>query len=124
MIEVKNLKKSFGDKEVLKGIDTVFESGKTSLIIGSSGAGKTVFFKCLLGLFEPTSGEIIFEGLKNNNKKADADRERREQIGTVFQYSALFDFLSVEQNVQFPLDMFTKMSTSEKKIAYTKPSRE
>lgn len=115
MIEVKNLKKSFGDKEVLKGIDTVFESGKTSLIIGSSGAGKTVFFKCLLGLFEPTSGEIIFEGLKNNSKKADADRERREQIGTVFQYSALFDFLSVEQNVQFPLDMFTKMSTSEKK---------
>lgn len=113
MIEVKNLKKSFEGKEVLKGISAKFEKGKTSLIIGASGAGKTVFFKCLLGLIQPTSGEIIFE-FDNTEKKSNKERERKERVGTVFQYSALFDFLTVAENVRFPLDMFTKMPNSEK----------
>ncbi|MGI9525877.1 MAG: ABC transporter ATP-binding protein [Weeksellaceae bacterium] len=114
MIEVKNLKKSFGDTEVLKGISTDFEKGKTSLVIGSSGAGKTVFFKCLLGIFKPTSGEIIYDGDRSSEDNKESIQERRKNIGTVFQYSALFDFMTVEENVMFPLEMFSKMSNSEK----------
>ncbi|MGQ2117451.1 ABC transporter ATP-binding protein [Ornithobacterium rhinotracheale] len=113
MIEVKNLKKSFGDKEVLKGISTTFEKGKTSLIIGASGAGKTVFFKCILGLFEPTSGEIIYEDISTKNITSKQRHERRKHIGTVFQYSALFDFMTVEENVRFPLEMYTDLSLKE-----------
>lgn len=113
MIEVKNLKKNFGEKEVLKGISSTFEKGKTSLIIGSSGAGKTVFFKCLLGLFEPTEGEIIYEDLSTKNMSSKQRHDIRKQVGTVFQYSALFDFMTVEQNVRFPLEMYTKLSMKE-----------
>ncbi|MDG4945492.1 ATP-binding cassette domain-containing protein [Weeksellaceae bacterium KMM 9713] len=113
MIEVNNLEKSFDDVQVLKGISTTFEEGKTSLIIGSSGAGKTVFFKCLLGLFEPTGGEIIYDGDNSANDTKESKQERRKNIGTVFQYSALLDFLTVEENVMFPLEMFSDLSRSE-----------
>lgn len=113
MIEVNNLEKSFDDVQVLKGISTTFEEGKTSLIIGSSGAGKTVFFKCLLGLFEPTNGEIIYDGDNSANDTKESKQERRKNIGTVFQYSALLDFLTVEENVMFPLEMFSDLSRSE-----------
>lgn len=113
MIEVNNLEKSFDDVQVLKGISTTFEEGKTSLIIGSSGAGKTVFFKCLLGLYEPTSGEIIYDGDNSANDTKESKQERRKNIGTVFQYSALLDFLTVEENVMFPLEMFSDLSRSE-----------
>lgn len=113
MIEVVDLKKSFGNKEILKGISTTFEPGKTSLIIGSSGAGKTVMLKCLLGLFSPSSGEIKYEGISTKDDNSKARNDRRTQIGTVFQYSALFDFMSVEENVRFPLEMFANLSKEE-----------
>lgn len=114
MIEVNNLKKSFEDKEVLKGITTKFHKGQTNLVIGSSGAGKTIFFKCLLGIFEPTSGDIIYEGEKISEDTKSRKQNRRKEMGTVFQYSALFDFMTVEENVMFPLEMFSDMSNSEK----------
>lgn len=113
MIEVKNLKKNFGEKEVLKGISTNFEKGKTSLIIGASGAGKTVLFKCLLGLFLPSDGEIIYENLSTKSLSSNEKHEMQKQVGTVFQYSALFDFMTVEENVRFPLEMYTKLSMNE-----------
>src|SRR5690606_14601659 len=113
MIEVKNLQKSFDDVPVLKGISTTFEKGKTSLIIGSSGAGKTVFFKCLLGIYDITGGEIIYDGDHSSEDTKESIQERRKTIGTVFQYSALLDFLTVEENVRFPLEMFSDMPMSE-----------
>ncbi|MDO5655011.1 MAG: ATP-binding cassette domain-containing protein [Flavobacteriaceae bacterium] len=113
MIEVIDIRKSFGDNEVIKGVSANFENGKTSLVIGASGAGKTVFFKCLLGIYEPTSGEIIYDGDKSSEDTKEEKQERRKNIGTVFQYSALLDFLTVEENVRFPLEMFTKMPMSE-----------
>lgn len=113
MIEVKNLQKSFDDVPVLKGISTTFEKGKTSLIIGSSGAGKTVFFKCLLGIYDITGGEIIYDGDRSSEDTTESIQERRKTIGTVFQYSALLDFLTVEENVRFPLEMFSDMPMSE-----------
>ena len=113
MIEVKNLHKSFGETKVLKGISTVFESGKTNLIIGQSGSGKTVLLKCLLGLFNYEKGSIsydekLFLSLSDNEK-----RTLRSQIGMVFQGGALFDSLTIAENVMFPLRMFTKQSRSE-----------
>lgn len=114
MIEVKNIKKSFDKTEVLKGISAQFLEGQTSLVIGASGAGKTVFFKCLLGIFEPTEGSISFHGTSTKNDTEQTRQERRKNIGTVFQHSALFDFMTVEENVRFPLDMFTTMPMSEK----------
>lgn len=115
MIQVENLYKSFGDIDVLKNISTVFEKGKTNLIIGQSGSGKTVFLKCLLGLFDPTSGDILFDG-KSILKFNDRERQRlRGEIGTVFQGSALFDSMTVQQNVRFPLDMFTTLSEKIKR---------
>ncbi len=115
MIEVKNLNKSFGDVHVLKGISTVFEQGKTNLIIGQSGSGKTVFLKCLLGLFEYEEGSIAYDGKIFSKLTEDEKRNMRAQIGMVFQGSALFDSMTIEQNVMFPLRMFTKMSKSEMK---------
>lgn len=114
MIEVKNLRKSFGEKVVLEDVSTVMQPGKTNLIIGTSGSGKTVFMKCLVGLMRPDSGAIIYEGqdlmaIDDKNLK-----EIRTQIGMLFQGSALFDSMTVEQNIQFPLDMFTKKSRREK----------
>ena len=113
MIKVDTLHKSFDGTEVLKGISTAFESGKTNLIIGQSGSGKTVFLKCLLGLFEYEKGSIayndnIFSNLSDNEK-----RTLRSQIGMVFQGGALFDSLSIAENIMFPLRMFTKQSRSE-----------
>jgi phospholipid/cholesterol/gamma-HCH transport system ATP-binding protein len=114
MIELKNVSKAFGEKEILKNISATMETGKTNLIIGTSGSGKTVLQKCMVGLFEVDSGDIIFDG-KNFTNMAEEDRkELRQQIGMLFQGSALFDSMTVEQNVKFPLDMFTKWSNQKK----------
>jgi phospholipid/cholesterol/gamma-HCH transport system ATP-binding protein len=113
MIEVENLHKSFGNAHVLKGITTTFEKGKTNLIIGQSGSGKTVFLKCLLGLFNYEEGSISYEGRIFSKLTEDDKRNLRAEIGMVFQGSALFDSMTIEQNVMFPLQMFTKMSKSE-----------
>ncbi|WP_035334478.1 ABC transporter ATP-binding protein [Dokdonia sp. PRO95] len=114
MIEVKEIRKSFGDNEVLKGFSTKFESGKTNLIIGTSGSGKTVFLKTMLGLFKPDSGQIIYDGNPYSQLDDEHQRELREQIGMVFQGSALFDSMTVEENIAFPLKMFTKMKKKER----------
>jgi phospholipid/cholesterol/gamma-HCH transport system ATP-binding protein len=110
MIEVKDLHKGFGDVEVLKGINATFDAGKTNLIIGQSGSGKTVFLKSLIGLYKPEKGEILFDGKSNANFDEDEKRLWRQEIGMVFQGSALFDSQTVEDNVMFPLKMFTKKS--------------
>jgi phospholipid/cholesterol/gamma-HCH transport system ATP-binding protein len=107
MIEVKDLKKGFDGKAVINGVSAVFETGKCNLIIGSSGSGKTVLMKCLVGLFEPDSGDISYGG-KDFTSMDENDRKiLRQQIGMLFQGSALFDSMTVEQNIMFPLDMFT-----------------
>lgn len=113
MITVKNIVKSFGDVTVLKGVSTTFETGKTNLIIGQSGSGKTVLLKSLLGIHSPDSGTIDFDGRIYANLSADEKRELRTEIGMVFQGSALFDSMTVAQNVAFPLKMFTKKNSSE-----------
>lgn len=113
MIEVNNLHKSFGDTHVLKGISTSFEKGKTNLIIGQSGSGKTVFIKCLLGLITPEEGTISYDGKIYSELSTDQKRDLRQEMGMVFQGSALFDSMTVAGNVMFPLDMFTKKSLSE-----------
>ena len=107
MIEVKNLCKSFGEKEVLKDISTVFDSGKTNLIIGQSGSGKTVLVKNLVGLLEPTSGDVLYDG---RNFMAMDKKEKimlRREMGMIFQSAALFDSMTVLDNVMFPLNMFS-----------------
>jgi len=113
MIEVKNLHKSFGDAHILKGISTTFEKGKTNLIIGQSGSGKTVFLKCLLGLFDYEDGSIAYDGKIFSQLSEDDKRDLRAEIGMVFQGSALFDSMTIAENVMFPLQMFTKQSKSE-----------
>ncbi len=113
MIEVKGLHKSFGDAHILKGITTSFEKGKTNLIIGQSGSGKTVFLKCLLGLFEYEEGSISYDGKIFSQLSPNERRELRADIGMVFQGSALFDSMTIAENVMFPLRMFTKQSKSE-----------
>ncbi len=113
MIAVKNLHKSFNGVEVLKGIDATFERGKTNLIIGQSGSGKTVFLKCLLGLFNYEAGSIAYDGKIFAQLSEDEKRNLRAEIGMVFQGSALFDSMSIVENVMFPLRMFTKHSKSE-----------
>ena len=113
MIEVKNLEKTFGDQKVLKGITTTFEAGKTNLIIGQSGSGKTVFLKSLLGIHTPETGTIAFNGRIYSNLTNDEKRELRTEIGMVFQGSALFDSMTVEENIGFPLTMFTKKTPQE-----------
>lgn len=113
MIEVKDLHKSFGDAHILKGISTTFDKGKTNLIIGQSGSGKTVFLKCLLGLFEYEEGSISYDGKIFSNLSTDEKTELRSEIGMVFQGSALFDSMTIAENVMFPLRMFTKQSKSE-----------
>lgn len=114
MIEIKNLYKSFDNDEVLKNVSVVFEKGKTNLIIGRSGSGKTVLVKCTLGLFEIDSGEIWYDD-RNFTLIGQKERKKmRKEIGMVFQGGALFDSISVEGNVRFPLDMFTRMSIKEK----------
>jgi len=113
MIEVKNIHKSFGKAHVLKGISATFEKGKTSLIIGQSGSGKTVFIKCMLGLHKPEDGDICYDGKNYNDMSIDERRDLRKEIGMVFQGSALFDSSTVEENVMFPLKMFTNKSKTE-----------
>ena len=113
MITVTDIEKSFGDSKVLKGISAVFETGKTNLIIGQSGSGKTVLLKCLLGIFTPEVGTISFDGRIYSDLSNDEKRELRTEIGMVFQGSALFDSMTVAENVGFPLRMFTKKNKSE-----------
>jgi phospholipid/cholesterol/gamma-HCH transport system ATP-binding protein len=108
MIEVNNIEKAFGEAKVLKGISTTFDTGKTNLIIGRSGSGKTVMLKTLLGIHTPDSGTISFDGRIYSDLTPDEKRALRTEIGMVFQGSALFDSMNVEDNVAFPLKMFTK----------------
>lgn len=110
MIKLVELRKSFEDKEVLKGINTTFEAGKTNLIIGQSGSGKTVLMKCIVGLFEPTSGHIYYHGRDFMAMKKKERMLLRREMGMIFQNAALFDSLSVLENVMFPLDMFSEES--------------
>jgi phospholipid/cholesterol/gamma-HCH transport system ATP-binding protein len=107
MIEITDLYKEFDGTPVLKGINASFEKGKTSLVIGQSGSGKTVLLKCMLGLITPEKGDICYDGRHYGNMTIDEKRDLRKEIGMVFQGSALFDSSSVEENVMFPLKMFT-----------------
>ncbi len=115
MIEVKNIRKSFGDNVVLEDISSVFERGKTNLIIGASGSGKTTLCKCIVGLHEPNEGEVLFDErnfIKMDNKSR---KNIRKEIGFLFQGSALFDSMTVEDNIKFPITMFAKMTPGETK---------
>ncbi|MBL7828528.1 MAG: ATP-binding cassette domain-containing protein [Saprospiraceae bacterium] len=114
MIRAENALKTFGQQQVLKGISFTFESGKTNLIIGRSGAGKTVLLKILVGLQVPTSGIVWYDKVNFTGLDKKGMREIRMKIGMLFQGSALFDSLTVEQNIRFPLDMFTNMTAKEK----------
>lgn len=113
MIEVRNIHKTFGENHVLKGISTLFEPGKTNLIIGQSGSGKTVFLKSLLGLHHPDEGEILYSNRVYSEMSEDQKRNLRQEMGMVFQGSALFDSMTVLENVMFPLKMFSNMGESE-----------
>ena len=115
MIELKNINKSFSEKVVLSNISTVFETGKTSLIIGQSGSGKTVLLKCIIGLLTPSSGEILYDGRPLSSMEKKERTLLRSELGMLFQGSALFDSLTVQENVLFPLQMFSAMSDEEKR---------
>ena len=114
MIEVKNIRKSFGEKIVINDVSSVMKAGQCNLIIGSSGSGKTVLMKCMVGLFTPDKGDILYSGANFIEMTGEERTDIRTQIGMLFQGSALFDSLTVEQNVMFPLDMFTKDTTKQK----------
>lgn len=114
MIEVKNVKKSFGDRTILNGVSVTMEAGKCNLIIGTSGSGKTVFMKCMVGLLVPDEGEICYNNRNFITLEDEQKKEIRQQIGMLFQGSALFDSLTVEQNIMFPLNMFTKDTYAQK----------
>ena len=113
MIEITNIYKEFDDTPVLKGINATFENGKTSLVIGQSGSGKTVLLKCMLGLLSPEKGDICYDGRHYEDMTGDEKRDLRKEIGMVFQGGALFDSSTVEENVMFPLKMFTNNPYSE-----------
>ena len=113
MIEIKNLYKSFDGTKVLNGISATFERGKTSLVIGQSGSGKTVLLKCLLGLHNYDEGEIIFDSINYKNISDKEKMSLKSKIGTVFQGSALFDSMNIEENVMLPLKMFNNYSNKE-----------
>lgn len=115
MIEIKNIKKTFGERIILEDISAVMEAGKCNLIIGTSGSGKTVLTKCMVGLFRPEVGEILYNGTDMLQMNNDERKQLRQQIGMLFQGTALFDSMTVEQNVLFPLDMFTDWTQAEKK---------
>ena len=110
MIEVRNLTKSFGDKVVLDNINVTFETGKTNLIIGQSGSGKTVLMKNLVGLLQPTSGEVLYDDRDFTRMSKKEKVLMRREMGMIFQSAALFDSLNVLENVMFPLDMFSTMN--------------
>lgn len=114
MIEIKNVSKSFGDKRVLEDVSAVMIPGKTNLIIGTSGSGKTVLMKIMVGLMHPDRGAVLYEDRSISEMDTKELKEIRTQIGMLFQGSALFDSLTVEQNVMFPLDMFTTRTRKEK----------
>lgn len=115
MIEIKNIKKTFGERTILDDISAVMEAGKCNLIIGTSGSGKTVLTKCMVGLFRPEQGEIHYDSRDMLHMNNDERKLLRQQIGMLFQGTALFDSMTVEQNVLFPLDMFTNWSLAEKR---------
>jgi phospholipid/cholesterol/gamma-HCH transport system ATP-binding protein len=114
LIEVKHIRKSFGEKIVIDDVSAAMKSGQCNLIIGSSGSGKTVLMKCMVGLFSPDAGEILYNGANFVEMTGEERTNIRKEIGMLFQGSALFDSLTVQQNVMFPLDMFTKDTTREK----------
>ena len=114
MIEVRNIKKSFGDKVVIEDVSAVMKAGQCNLIIGTSGSGKTVLMKCMVGLFEPDEGEILYSDENFTKMNRYEKTEIRKQIGMLFQGSALFDSLTVQENVMFPLNMFTTWPTKKK----------
>lgn len=113
MIEIVGLNKSFGDRQILFDINARFDTGKVNLIIGQSGQGKSVLTKCIVGLFEPDSGEVVFDGRSFTKMERLERKELRQEIGMLFQGSALFDFMTVEDNIRFPLTMFSKMTKKE-----------
>ena len=114
MIKVENIRKEFGDNLVLNDVSFSFEKGKTNLIIGESGSGKTTLLKLLIGLHTLDSGNIIYDGRVFNEMKLKQKRLIRQEIGMLFQGGALFDYMSVEENIMFPLTMFTEQSEEEK----------
>lgn len=114
MIEIKNISKSFKDKQVLFDISGKFEKGRTNLIIGASGTGKSVLLKCLVGLLEPDVGSVLFDGRDFSSANKKLTTEIRREIGMLFQGSALFDSKNVEENVKFPLDILTETPEKEK----------
>ena len=114
MIEVKNIQKGFADKTVIEGVSAVMKSGQCNLIIGASGSGKTVLMKCMVGLFEPDAGDVLYGGQNFTTMNTEEKTDIRKEIGMLFQGSALFDSLTVEQNVMFPLNMFTKWPVKQK----------
>lgn len=114
MIEIKNIKKTFGDKTILHDVSINLQTGKCNLIIGTSGSGKTVLTKCMVGLFQPDQGEILYDGIDMLLMDKATKKTLRQQIGMLFQGSALFDSMTVEDNIKFPLDMFTTWTYSKK----------
>ena len=114
MIEARGVNKSFGDHHVLKNISCSFEKGKTNLIIGQSGSGKTVLMKCLVGLYEVDQGKIIYDNRNFSEMNFEERKNLRQEIGMLFQGGALFDYMTVEENIMFPLSMFTNQSKEEK----------
>lgn len=115
MIEIHNIVKSFGSKEVLKGISARFEAGKVNIIIGGSGTGKSVLLKSLIGLLPPDNGDVLYDGRSFYQSSTTEQQEIRREMGVLFQGGALFDSQTVAQNVRFPLDMLTTMPENEKK---------
>ncbi len=115
MIEIRNITKEFGDRVILDDISAIMEPGKCNLIIGTSGSGKTVLTKCMVGLFKPNKGSILYHGEDMFAMDNDTRKQLRQQIGMLFQGTALFDSMTVEQNILFPLDMFTRWTLAEKK---------
>ena len=114
MIEIQSIRKSFEDREVLKDISARFDNGKTNLIIGQSGSGKTVLMKCIVGLLTPTSGKILYDGRDFVTMSKREKALLRREMGMIFQSAALFDSMSVLENVMFPLDMFSSMTLKER----------
>ncbi len=115
MIEIRNIVKQFGERVILNDVSAMMEPGKCNLIIGTSGSGKTVLTKCMVGLFKPDKGQILYNGDDMFAMENDTRKQLRQQIGMLFQGTALFDSMTVEQNVLFPLDMFTRWTVAEKR---------
>lgn len=115
MIELRNIQKSFNDKQILHGIDVTYQKGKTNMIIGASGSGKSVLTKCTVGLIKPDEGQVLYNGQDFTAMNIDEKKEIRKEIGMLFQGSALFDSLTVEENIKFPLRMHSDMNEEEMK---------